>query len=81
MGKKVVYYHRIESDFFLKFRNAHQNRKNESQNLSLIVKLYDSVLLFQAIFRKLKLPFQEVPLTQLEYGTGQISKSCQFVKN
>ena len=42
---------------------------------------YDFVLLFQAIFRKLKLPYQEVRFLQVEYGTGQISKSCQFVKN
>ena len=52
----------------MKFRNAHQKRKNESQNLSLIAKVYDSVLLFQAIFRKLKLPIQEVRLSQVEYG-------------
>ena len=66
---------------FSKFRNAHQKQiKKKGKILSLNAKLCDSVLLFQAMFKKLKLPFKEVCLSQVEYGTNQIKENCQIVK-
>ena len=79
-SKKVLHHHRIESDIFQSLEILIKNRKKKVKILSLIVKLYDSVLLFQAMFRKLKLPFQEVCLSQVKYGTGQINGNCEFVK-
>ena len=80
-GKKVAYHHRIKSYIFQNLEIAHQKQKKKKVKiLSLIAKLHDSVLLFRAMFRKLKLPFQEVCLSQAECGTGQINENCKFVK-
>ena len=78
--KKVVYYHRIESDLFRNLEMVTKTKKWKSK-LEFNCQVIPSCPFISAIFKKVKLSFQEVCLSQVENGIGQINESCQFVQN